>query len=503
MRDWFQPTLSPGQLAGGGAQPTSLDEVIRRGNELRPPATPEPPPRGANVAPPPNLGPSPTAGLGPRDEHANPFTPIAAAAGSTGATGTGGSTTAGTSTSAGTSGTATPQSPTAGMSVPAVTAPPPTAQGVPAGASPTGAGAITAAASSLSTPVVSFKLKFIKQEELKTLTLQYNVQEATQRTYAPQGFFGLLLADLTKENHFVEIDLDDPFFRVFSVSAEAPVDFTRIGLQSLQVSLDYGDPNNATDHKHGDFVFDSINKEPQKFEVFMNKSYDTAYRCQVQYHFDPLSEWEGTEFSYEIPEKVSEDRTLLLNPFNDIGFLEIKIRPHKIDAGIVDSTDVILEYDDGDLAIKEKTVMVLPDSTEQFWKLRIKNSANRTFSYRLIHHLKDRTTREMPLVTTRATTIFVNDPFQDALDLQLIPSYSPAVVKQAFIDVEYNDVENGYNRNERIAMPGTNMDIVPLRISIIDGEKKSFSYRITVVGSDGSIHQNPLVETDNQYIQVA
>ncbi|RIE00601.1 hypothetical protein [Cohnella faecalis] len=71
--------------------------------------------------------------------------------------------------------------------------------------------------------LVSFKLRIVHQEERKHIKLVYDRSEATQRTYAPQSFIGLLVADLEKGKHFVEVDLDDPFFRVFTVSAERPL----------------------------------------------------------------------------------------------------------------------------------------------------------------------------------------------------------------------------------------------------------------------------------------
>jgi hypothetical protein len=191
----------------------------------------------------------------------------------------------------------------------------------------------------------------------------------------------------------------------------------------------------------------------------------------------------------------------LLNPFNDIGFLEIKVVPHKIDAGIVESTEVVLAYS-GDGPTKEKTLIVLPNSTEQSWKLRLTNMANRSFSYKLIHHLKDRTTREVPSVTTKATTIFVDDPFEDALDLQLIPFYDVTAIKQVFIDIEYNDPDNNYSRNERIIIKSPAQDIQSLRISILDNKKRTFRYRITTIGTNGKIHQNPFLETDDTFVPV-
>lgn len=38
---------------------------------------------------------------------------------------------------------------------------------------------------------------FIHQEELKRLTFRFSRSSAVQRTYTPQGFFGLLSQDLT------------------------------------------------------------------------------------------------------------------------------------------------------------------------------------------------------------------------------------------------------------------------------------------------------------------
>ena len=142
-----------------------------------------------------------------------------------------------------------------------------------------------------STPVVaSLKLKFVRQEERKTLTLKYNRSEAVRRTYAPQGFIGLLPDDLgDKSKLFKEIDLDDPFFREFVVEAKVPIDFEPIGLSSAQVAIDYGDPAAPQDHKHGDFIFNAGDTGPRMFRVFMNSTRDLSYAARLQYHFNPQS----------------------------------------------------------------------------------------------------------------------------------------------------------------------------------------------------------------------
>ena len=57
-------------------------------------------------------------------------------------------------------------------------------------------------------PEIALKLKYVHQDELKTMVFEYHRSDAAQRTYAPQGFFGLMLNDLNdEEKHFVEVDL--------------------------------------------------------------------------------------------------------------------------------------------------------------------------------------------------------------------------------------------------------------------------------------------------------
>jgi hypothetical protein len=351
-------------------------------------------------------------------------------------------------------------------------------------------------------PAIALKLKFIHQDEQKTITLQYNRSEAVQRTYAPQGLIGLLLNDLQdKRKHFVEVDLDDPFFRVFTVTVDAPIDFEKIGLLSAQVAIDYGGPANEVDHKHADFVFEPGNQTDRKFEVFMNSTFDTTYDYNVQYHFDPGSEWEGHAYSYEIPANPTEDRTLQINPFEHLGFLDLKVVPNRIDWGAIDSIDTVLFYQSPIGWSKTKTITLTANSPAQSWRLRLDDSNARTYSYYFVYHLKDGSRQESKKVTTEATAIAVNDPFEGALDIEFIPLFTPGSYRMIFIDVKYDDKDHHYHREERLELSGTVTAPVPLRISLKDGSKRSFQYRLTFV-SDTKMQQGLFITTEETLIGV-
>jgi len=203
----------------------------------------------------------------------------------------------------------------------------------------------------------AFHLQKIEQEELKTVRLSYRRTEAVKQTYAPQGFIGILARDLGP-GHFIQVDLDDPFFRTIDIVVKAPIDFDRIGLMSTHLALDYGLPTDPAGVKHKDFRFDKNSPREYTHAFFINQRRETTYRVQAEYQFDPLSGWDGEKFNYMLPEETIDHRTLTLNPFNHFGFLEVDIIPGDIDWSIIQSTEVHLHYEDPGIFSKDKVIIL-------------------------------------------------------------------------------------------------------------------------------------------------
>ncbi len=353
-------------------------------------------------------------------------------------------------------------------------------------------------------PSVAFKLKFVHQDEQKTMVFEYHRSDAVQRTYAPQGFFGLMLGDLDEDKkHFVEVDLDDPFFREFAVTVQAPINLQKIGLQSAHVSLDYGDPQDAANHKHGDVIFDASRPKEYKFAVFMNANHDTTYTYASEYHFDPDSGWDGRSFAYQLPRRKTEDRNLLINPYDQIGFLEVQVFPHQMDPGVMDSIDVELAHVDAGGKVVGRILNVTPGSQPQFWRVLLDDPQARTYTYQLTHHLRDGTVKQADPVTTRATALPINDPFDRAIEIDFVPLLNAAATRMVFIDLEYDDPKNAYHRQERLVLQGNAQNPVHMRIALMDPKKISYRYRPTFVGTGNQMKQGAFVETAETLISVS
>ncbi|WP_068167748.1 hypothetical protein [Hydrogenophaga taeniospiralis] len=483
LNTWFTPVLTPGTLAATAATAASLDQVRALGEQLRPPQPPAPERPDATPAAPATTdpGPSPTEGTG----HG----PATTGLGATGAA----------------EGASASSSPTEGSGEPATSTPPPGGAGSRGGASPVAAAADR---SEPGTPrrdeaVAAFRLRSIRQEERRTATFEYNRAEAQQRSYAPQGFIGLMARELNRPPYFVEIDLDDPFFRTLRIEAKAPFAFETLGLKEIHLQLDYGPVGDPTNHRRQDFVFSADDHAAKSVELVVNLRKDQTYAWQAQYHFDPTSDWEGEHFSYDAPRvAASEDRTLVLNPMESIGFLHLRVEPGRLDPGVIDFAEVDMAYEDPSGWKREKSgriVAATPAALE--WKLRISPTSPRSWRYQVRHHLKNGSVVEQPPVTTRATSVVVDDPYPGSLDLTIFPIVDFSTVRAAMLDVNYADPAHRYTRHERVRLT-PEMTEARVRFSTPDPTKKRFSHQLTVVHTDGRTERPAPVETEDDVITV-
>jgi hypothetical protein len=370
-----------------------------------------------------------------------------------------------------------------------------------AAANPIAAAAGTAAAaSSAASPFgVSLRLKYVSQDELKTVEIEFNEMSAVQRTYAPQGYFGLLLAGIDQSKHFLKVDGNDPFFNQFAVTINPPRDFSGIGLSSAHVALDYG--ATTANPKHGEFVFDAMHQTQQVWSVFQGLIQQTSYTYTADYSFDPESGWQGEQLEYTLPAVTTENRLLTLDPYDFLGFLALSISPGRIDPTAVDRIEVAVQYTAASGWKASQTFIVRSGSAPQVWKLRLADKDARTYSYTSNCYLTDGTLIAGQSMTSTAGAIVVSDPFAGALQLTFQPAYDPAAIKLAIVEFQYQDTPNGYSVQKTF-------NVFPnqpyaLRVPLIDRTQTSYQYRITLLSTTNQQTQGAYVTSSDPLVVVS
>jgi hypothetical protein len=348
----------------------------------------------------------------------------------------------------------------------------------------------------------SLKLKFVSQDEQKTVQYEYDQMNAVQRTYAPQGYFGLLLQSVDPSKHFLKVDGSDPFFNRFAVEVHPPKDFSGIGLLVAHVALDYGDPAGAAGVKHGDFSFDPNSAGPQTWDVYEGAIQQTQFRYTTDYKFDPESGWAGEQTAYAVSTVTTENRVLNLDPYEFLGFLQVAVSGGRIDADRVDRIEVALKYQSASGWQTATTIVVHAGAAPQVWKVRLADKEARTYSYSTQCYLKDGTTIGSPAVNSTASAIIVSDPFVGAINLTLQPAFDPTAYSLAIVEIAYQDTPHNYAFQTTMQLPAGSAAAVKVRIPLIDRTANSYQYRVTFVTTSNQSTQGSYITATDPLIVV-
>ena len=266
------------------------------------------------------------------------------------------------------------------------------------------------------------------------------------------------------------------------------------------VAIEYGRASDPVGVKHKDLSFRPDRPRNQKASFFLNPKRDLNYSLKLQYHFDPLSGWDGEKLDYDMPPVTSLDRTLLVNPFSDFGFLEVRVVPGDLDADMIDFTDVQLHYEDPGRWSRDKLITLRPAGGQQSWKLRLTDPNRRGFSYKLLHHLKDGSTRETEPVSTNIPLVTVNDPFQEPLMIELFPNYQPGDFKLVIVDVTYEDPGFTHSRAQQVRFLPDETESRRVRYARTDASVGSFSLQTTILRNDNSVRRLPAITLENPLV---
>jgi hypothetical protein len=166
---------------------------------------------------------------------------------------------------------------------------------------------------------LQFSFRDIKQDELKTITLDWREARAERRTAAPQG----LLSKIAGRPHVVEAQDTGTFWNKLDVSVRPLGDFAALGAQRLVVQLAYPDEN--APESQTACAFEPGDSAPKHFSAWTNGK-PPRYRARTEVHFDEHGPWPGPPLNTGAWQTL-ESLDLAVHPLSDVPRLEIEISP--------------------------------------------------------------------------------------------------------------------------------------------------------------------------------
>jgi hypothetical protein len=182
-----------------------------------------------------------------------------------------------------------------------------------------GLGGGAAASQSTFALKLQFSFRDIKQEELKTLTLDWREARAEKRTAAPQG----LLSQIASRPHVVEAQDAGVFWDKLNVNVRPLGNFAELGVLRMVVQLAYPDENLPDKQKA--FAFEPGQTAPQHFSAWTNGK-PPRYRGRTEVHFDEHGAWPGPPV-FIGDWHALQSLELAVHPLSEVPRLEVELSP--------------------------------------------------------------------------------------------------------------------------------------------------------------------------------
>jgi hypothetical protein len=353
---------------------------------------------------------------------------------------------------------------------------------------------------------LQFSFRDIKQEELKTLTLDWREARAERRTAAPQG----LLSRIGGRPQIIEAQDSGTFFNKLNVTVRPLGDFATIGAQRMVVQLAYPDEN-APDSQTA-YPFETGKSEPKQFSAWTNGK-PPRYRVRTEVHFDERGPWPGPPL-FIGPWQTSQSLDLAVHPLSAVPRLDIEISPGTVSFTETPQVQINIRLDRAIVG----TYMLTDTQRTAVFRRRLDAPAaspappvppagagpeapaeRPTVEARITWFLAGGPRVEGEWFPVEGTALLVPSPWKSTRTVRLLPvlpsDFLEALVTLTLVEgsrSESVDVrfEPGERRAKEIKIPSLSEQPRPLKVEAI------------VIRGDGSVYTGKPVETSDPVVLV-
>lgn len=279
-------------------------------------------------------------------------------------------------------------------------------------------------------------------------------------------------------DHYVEVDLDDKFFKQLNVVAMANADFANLPLFAISLDLWYG----AT--HFGQEALSSPDDRPHFVTYTENDVYKYTYQYTVHY--------KGAQQTFVSPVTESDDRQLVVD-VDDTGILTIDISAGDINWDQVTKAQVTVRYEDssnGVDMIERQFMLSSSTPTARFQELIFK-PRTKPYKYAVKYVMKGGKELSADFAEGRSPRLYVNDPFSAMKTVGVRPVGDLTNdIQTIFLDLKYHDEKNQYDQTASPALSKSN-PFFDWTFPVIDPTAGTVTYSGTIEFTDGSTDTIP------------
>jgi hypothetical protein len=335
---------------------------------------------------------------------------------------------------------------------------------------------------------LQFSFRDIKQEELKTMTLDWREARAEKRIAAPQG----LLSSFGVKPHVVEAADIGTFWDRLNVTVRALGDLGAAGAQLMVVQLAYPDENAPATQIAYPFQPGQI--EPKHFSAWTNGK-APRYRVRTEVHFDEHGPWPGPAV-FTGRWQTSQSLDLAVHPLSDVPKVEFEISPGQLSFAETPQAQVDVRIGD---AVVGSHMLTDAQRTATFRRRLDPDSGSLPVEARVTWFLAEGDRVQGEWTPVEGTAFLVHRPWRSARSVRLLPllpaDFLDALVTLTLTEGTRSHTEElrfdpGDRRAKQVTIPSLSEQAPPVRIDTL------------VIRADGSTFAGHPVETSDPVVLV-
>ena len=321
-----------------------------------------------------------------------------------------------------------------------------------------------------------------------------NYTEKTTIEWNPQP--GGTLPSLTNypnvklENHFHEIDLNDPFFQNITVAIMVNADFEKLPIHSIEAHFEYKQGNTTTIEEP---IFRNSN-DVAKFKTYIENNINKyKYWYQVNY--------KGESQVFKSKEVETDEKSLVIN-VDDTGILLIDVAAGDLDFDKVKSAQVTLQYEDNNVPLIEKQLTM--DKNNKVFKIAelIFQPRRNKYKYWVKYNMADGRTFQGDPIWGQSNQLYISSPFSatKTIGVRSLGDMEKDI-STIYLDLKYDDSKNDYIVNQSIALTKS-LPFFDWSFPVLSAGGGKVTYSGTIKYMDGTSEDIPETEEKASTISI-
>lgn len=354
----------------------------------------------------------------------------------------------------------------------------------------TGTGAAGGAADSTFALKLQFTFRDIRQEELKTVTLDWSEARAERRTAAPQG----LLSNFGSRPHIIEAEDSGTFWDRLKVNVRPLGQFSDLGVERLVVQMAYPDETVARESQA--FTFEPGEADPKLYSVWTDGRVPN-YRTRTEVHFRDNGPWPG-EPVFTGAWHTSQSSELAVHPLSEVQKMEVELARGSLNFEEVPLVQLDLRLDGNPIATRRLTA----EQPSTVFRYRPKPTTDQSLMLELrpTWFLKAGGKVEGEWAPVEGTMAFIGGPWRGERAVSVFP-----LLPENFIEavVTLTMTEKDHTQSVDIRFEAGERRVKKVKLPTLSDEPPSLRVDVLVIRGDGSAFVGTPYETTAPAIVVS